>query len=77
MKAARQLVQCLEQADVNWVFGVPGEENLDLVEALRTSSVQIIVTRHEQGAAMMAAMVGPLTDKPGVCWRLWALEQLI
>lgn len=67
MIAARQLVKCLEQAGVKWVFGVPGEENLDLVEALRTSSIQFIVTRHEQGAAMMAATVGQLTGKPGVC----------
>src|SRR5699024_6464822 len=45
----------------------PGEENLDLVEALRKSKIQLIVTRHEQAAAFMAATYGRLTGKPGVC----------
>jgi len=49
------------------IFGVPGEENLDVVESLRTSSIKLILTRHEQGAAFMAATYGRLTGRPGVC----------
>jgi len=53
---------------VRYVFGVPGEENLDFLESLRTSSIQLVVTRHEQVAAFMAATYGRLTGKPGVCF---------
>jgi len=49
------------------VFGIPGEENLDVVESLRKSSIELILTRHEQAAAFMAATHGRLTGKPGVC----------
>jgi acetolactate synthase-1/2/3 large subunit len=52
---------------VEFIFGVPGEENLDLVESIRTSSIKLVVTRHEQHAAFMAATYGRLTGKPGVC----------
>jgi acetolactate synthase-1/2/3 large subunit len=61
------LVEALENEGVDRIFGVPGEENLDVVESLRTSSIKLILTRHEQAAAFMAATHGRLTGKPGVC----------
>src|ERR687889_1781787 len=64
---AELLVAALENEGVDRVFGVPGEENLDVVEALRTSGIQLVLTRHEQPAAFMAATYGRLTGKPGVC----------
>jgi len=66
MKASDLFVACLENEEVEYVFGVPGEENLDLIESLRTSSIKLIVTRHEQHAAFMAATYGRLTGKAGV-----------
>ena len=67
MKASDLFVRCLEEEGVEYIFGVPGEENLDLVESLRTSSIRLIVTRHEQHAAFMAATYGRLTGRAGVC----------
>lgn len=67
IKASDLLVKALEAEGVEQIFAVPGEENLDLVESLRTSSIKLILTRHEQGAAFMAATYGRLTGKPGVC----------
>lgn len=67
MNAADLFVRCLENEGVEYVFSVPGEENLDLLEALRKSGIRLIVTRHEQGAGFMAACYGRLTGKPGVC----------
>jgi acetolactate synthase I/II/III large subunit len=67
MNAAKLFVRCLEAEGVERIFGVPGEENLDLLEALRESSIELIVTRHEQAAGFMAAAFGRLTGKPGVC----------
>lgn len=67
MKTSDLFVKCLEEEGVEHVFGVPGEENLDLVESLRTSSIRLVVTRHEQHAAFMAATYGRLTGKAGVC----------
>jgi acetolactate synthase-1/2/3 large subunit len=64
---AELLVQCLENEGVEYVFGLPGEENLHVLEALRNSSIQFITTRHEQGAAFMADVYGRLTGKAGVC----------
>ncbi len=66
-KGSDLLVAALENEGVDRIFGVPGEENLDVVESLRTSSIKLIVTRHEQAAAFMAATYGRLTGKPGVC----------
>ena len=66
MKASDLFVKALEQEGVQYVFGVPGEENLDLLESLRTSKIKVIVTRHEQGAGFMAATFGRLTGKAGV-----------
>lgn len=66
-KGSDLLVAALENEGVDRIFGVPGEENLDVVESLRNSSIRLILTRHEQGAAFMAATYGRLTGKPGVC----------
>jgi acetolactate synthase-1/2/3 large subunit len=67
MKGSDLLVAALENEGVEQIFGVPGEENLDVVESLRRSRIKLIVTRHEQAAAFMAATHGRLTGKPGVC----------
>ncbi|TWB87450.1 acetolactate synthase-1/2/3 large subunit [Bradyrhizobium macuxiense] len=67
VKGSDLLVAALENEGVERVFGVPGEENLDVVESLRKSSIKLIVTRHEQAAAFMAATYGRLTGRPGVC----------
>ena len=67
MKASDLMVRALEEEGVKHIFGVPGEENLDLLESIRTSSIELIVTRHEQGAAFMAATYGRLTGRAGVC----------
>jgi len=67
MKASDLFVRCLEEEGVEYIFTVPGEENLDILESLRTSKIKVIVTRHEQGAAFMAATYGRLTGKVGVC----------
>ena len=66
INAATLLVQCLEAEKVKYIFGVPGEENLAFLEALRTSSIKLIVTRDEQSAVFMAATMGRLTGKVGV-----------
>ncbi|WNJ90960.1 acetolactate synthase large subunit [Bosea sp. 685] len=66
-KGSDLLIEALENEGVDRIFGVPGEENLDVVESLRTSSIKLILTRHEQAAAFMAATHGRLTGKPGVC----------
>ncbi len=69
---AKLFVECLEAHNVEYVFGVPGEENLDLLDALRESSIKIVVTRHEQTAVFMAATHGRLTGKVGVAMAtLW------
>lgn len=67
MKASDLFVQALEQEGVEYIFGIPGEENLDILESLRNSSIKLILTRHEQGAGFMAATYGRLTGKVGVC----------
>ena len=67
MKASDLLIKALENEGVQYIFGLPGEENLDLLESIRTSSIKFILTRHEQGAGFMAATYGRLTGKPGVC----------
>jgi len=67
MKASDLFVRALESEGVKYVFGIPGEENLDFLESLRTSSIKLILTRHEQGAGFMAATYGRLTGHPGVC----------
>ncbi len=67
MKGADLLVAALENEGVQHIFGVPGEENLDVVEALRCSTIKLVLTRHEQAAAFMAATHGRLTGRAGVC----------
>ncbi|MDE5108602.1 MAG: acetolactate synthase large subunit [Trichodesmium sp. St17_bin3_1_1] len=67
MNTAELLVKCLEKEGVKYIFGLPGEENLNILEALKSSSIQFITTRHEQGAAFMADVYGRLTGKAGVC----------
>ncbi len=67
MKASDLLVRALENEGVEYIFGLPGEENLDLLESLRESKIRLVLTRHEQGAGFMAATYGRLTGKPGVC----------
>ncbi len=68
MKASDLFVSQLEEEGVEYIFGLPGEENLDFLESLRTSKIKMIITRHEQAAAFMAATYGRLTGKPGVCF---------
>jgi acetolactate synthase I/II/III large subunit len=67
MNGAELLVSCLENEGVKIIFGIPGEENLVFLEALRKSSIRLILTRHEQAAGFMAATYGRLTGRPGVC----------
>jgi acetolactate synthase I/II/III large subunit len=67
MNAAQLLVRCLENEGVRYVFGVPGEETLHILDALSESDIAFIATRHEQGAAFMADVYGRLSTYPGVC----------
>ena len=66
-KASDLFVAALEAEGVEYIFGIPGEENLDLLESLRTSSITLLLTRHEQAAGFMAATCGRLTGRAGVC----------
>src|SRR3989338_1360155 len=67
MKASDLFVKCLENEEVEYIFGIPGEENEDIMLSLIDSKIKFIATRHEQGAAFMAAIYGKLTGKAGVC----------
>ena len=67
MKAAELFVRCLENEGVEYIFGVPGEENLDVMDALLDSRIEFVTCRHEQGAAFMADVYGRLTGRAGVC----------
>ena len=67
MTAAELLVRCLENEDVDFIFGIPGEENIDMMDALLDSTIRFITTRHEQGAAFMADVYGRLTGRAAVC----------
>src|SRR3989440_3942565 len=67
MNAAQLLVSCLESEGVRFAFGIPGEENLELMDALRGSSVRFVLTRHEGAAAFMADVYGRLSGRAGVC----------
>ena len=71
MKASDLFVRCLENEGVEYIFGIPGEENLDVMDSMIGSEIKFITTRHEQGAAFMADVYGRLTGKAGVCWRRW------
>jgi acetolactate synthase-1/2/3 large subunit len=65
--AAELLVRCLENEGVEFIFGIPGEENIDVMDALLTSSIKFVTCHHEQGAAFMADVYGRLTGRAGVC----------
>src|ERR1700690_915249 len=67
VKGSDLLVAALENEGVKRIYGIPGEENLDVVDAIRRSSIELVLTRHEQAAAFMAATYGRLTGTPGVC----------
>lgn len=67
MKTSDLLVKCLENEGVSYIFGIPGEETLDIMDSLGRSDISFILTRHEQSAAFMADAYGRLTGKPGVC----------
>lgn len=67
MKASDLFVKCLEKEGVEYIFGIPGEENLDLLESLRNSTIKLVLCRHEQAAGFMAATYGRLTGRAGVC----------
>lgn len=67
MKAAELLVRCLENEKVEYIFGIPGEENIDVMDALLDSTIKFVTTHHEQGAAFMADVYGRLTGRAGVC----------
>src|SRR3989338_8506392 len=67
MKASDLFIKCLENEEVEYIFGVPGDENEDVLISLSGSKIKFIATRHEQGAAFMAAIYGRLTGKAGVC----------
>ena len=67
MKASDLFVKCLENENVEYIFGIPGEENLDVMDSLLSSEIKFILTRHEQGAAFMADVYGRLTGRAGVC----------
>ncbi len=67
MKASDLFIRALENEGVEYIFGIPGEENLDFLDSMKNSNIQLILTRHEQGAGFMAATYGRLTGKPGVC----------
>jgi acetolactate synthase-1/2/3 large subunit len=65
--SAKLMVRCLENEGVDFIFGVPGEENIDVMDALLSSSIKFVTTHHEQGAAFMADVYGRLTGRAGVC----------
>ena len=67
MKASDLFIKALEAEGVEYIFGIPGEENLDFLDSLVDSSIKLILTRHEQAAGFMAATYGRLTGKAGVC----------
>ena len=67
LNTAQLLVKCLEEEGVKYIFGIPGEENLEVMNAIYDSSIEFITTRHEQGAAFMADVYGRLTGKAGIC----------
>ena len=68
MKASDLFVKCLEEEGIEYIFGVPGEENADFVMSLSKSrKIQFVLSRHEQGAAFMAEAYGRITGNPAGC----------
>src|SRR5271169_6165253 len=66
-KGSDLLVRALESEGVEYIFAIPGEENLDVLNSLRGSKIKLVITRHEQAAGFMAATYGRLTGRAGVC----------
>src|SRR6201995_198145 len=66
-KGSNLLVQALESEGFEYIFGIPGEETLDVLNSLRGSKIKLVITRHEQAAGFMAATYGRLTGRAGVC----------
>ena len=73
--AADLLVECLQEEGVEYIFGIPGEENLAVMNAIDQSPIRFITTRHEQGAAFMADVYGRLLVRRGFVWLRWDLAQ--
>ncbi|OPJ59696.1 acetolactate synthase large subunit [Clostridium oryzae] len=67
LNTAQMLIKCLEAEGVKYIFGIPGEENLEVMSAISNSNIKFVTTRHEQGAAFMADVYGRLTGNAGVC----------
>src|SRR2546430_4133730 len=67
MTAAQLFVKCLENEGVEYIFGIPGEENIDIMDGLLHRPIRFVTTHHEQGAAFMADVYGRLTGRAGVC----------
>ena len=67
MKSSELFVKCLENEDVERIYGIPGEENIDVMDALLDSKIKFVTARHEQGAAFMADVYGRLTGRAGIC----------
>ena len=67
MKASDLFIKCLEEEGIEYIFGVPGEENADIMMSLEDSPIRFVLTRHEQGAAFMAEIYGRLTGNPAGC----------
>src|SRR3989338_9080647 len=67
MRSSDLFAKCLETEGVKYIFGIPGEETLELVDSIISSGIKFITTRHEQGAAFMADAYGRLTGRAGVC----------
>jgi acetolactate synthase-1/2/3 large subunit len=67
MNAAELFAKCLGNEGVEYIFGVPGEENVDILDGLLNSPIRVVTTHHEQGAAFMADVYGRLTGDAGVC----------
>jgi hypothetical protein len=74
IKGSDIFIRALENEGVEYVFGVPGEENLDMLESLRTSCIKVVVTRHEQVAGFMATSASDSTPKPGSIFHLGTLQ---
>src|SRR6184192_4765630 len=67
MKVSDLFLRCLEAEGVEYIFGIPGEENGDFMISLLDSPIEFILCHHEQGAAFMADLYGRMTGRPGVC----------
>ena len=67
LKVAELVINCLENEEVKFVFGIPGEENMELMDAIHDSSIRFVPTRHEGAGAFMADVYGRLTGRAGVC----------